>query len=47
MDKSVFRVGVTRDFLGPDGTCDLDDIAGPLLMKPVYTGNILQRTHRH
>ena len=30
MDKSVFRVGVTRDFLGPDGTCDLDDIAGPL-----------------
>lgn len=30
MDKSVFRVGVTRDFLGPDDTCDLDDIAGPL-----------------
>ena len=30
MDKSVFRVGVTRDFLGPDGTCDLDGIAGPL-----------------
>lgn len=30
MDKSVFRVGITRDFLGPDGTCDLDDIAGPL-----------------
>ena len=30
MNKSVFRVGVTRDFLGPDGTCDLDDIAGPL-----------------
>ena len=30
MDTSVFRVGVTRDFLGPDGTCDLDDIAGPL-----------------
>ena len=27
MNKSVFRVGVTRDFLGPDGTCDLDDIA--------------------
>ena len=33
MDKSVFRVGVTRDFLGPDGTCDLDDIAGPLFDK--------------
>ena len=30
MNESVFRVGVTRDFLGPDGTCDLDDIAGPL-----------------
>ena len=30
MDKSVFRVGVTRDFLGPDGTSDLDDIVGPL-----------------
>ena len=30
MNKSVFRVGVTRDFLGPDGTCDLDDIADPL-----------------
>ena len=30
MNTSVFRVGVTRDFLGPDGTCDLDDIAGPL-----------------
>ncbi|MCY3722217.1 dehydrogenase [Candidatus Poribacteria bacterium] len=33
MSKSVFRVGVTRDFLGPDGTCDLDDIAGPLFDK--------------
>ena len=30
MNTSVFRVGVTRDFLGPDGTCDLDAIAGPL-----------------
>ena len=30
MNKSVFRVGVTRDFLGPDGTSDLDDIVGPL-----------------
>ena len=30
MDKSLFRIGVTRDFLGPDGTSDLDDIAGPL-----------------
>ena len=30
MNKSVFRVGVTRDFLGPDGTSDLDDFAGPL-----------------
>jgi phosphoglycerate dehydrogenase-like enzyme len=30
MNKSIFRVGVTRDFLGPDGTCDLDDIAAPL-----------------
>ena len=30
MNRSVFRVGVTRDFLGPDGTSDLDDFAGPL-----------------
>ena len=30
MDKSVFRIGITRDFVGPDGTSDLDDIAGPL-----------------
>lgn len=30
MDKSVFRIGITRDFLGPDGTSDLDDVAGPL-----------------
>ena len=29
MDKSVFRIGVTRDFLKPDGSCDLDKIAGP------------------
>ena len=41
MNKSVFRVGVTRDFLGPDGTCDLDDIAGPnksFLTEQVCTG---------
>ncbi|MXZ00146.1 hydroxyacid dehydrogenase, partial [Candidatus Poribacteria bacterium] len=30
MNESVFRVGVTRDFLKPDGTSDLDDIANPL-----------------
>ena len=30
MNASVFRVGVTRDFLKPDGTSDLDDIASPL-----------------
>ena len=30
MDKSVFRVGVTRDFLKPDGTSDLEPIAGPM-----------------
>ena len=30
MDKSVFRVGVTRDFVNSDGTSDLDDIVGPL-----------------
>ena len=30
MNKSVFRIGITRDFLGPDDTSDLDDIAGPL-----------------
>ena len=30
MNRPVFRVGVTRDFLGPDGTCDLDDIAAPI-----------------
>lgn len=29
MDKPVFRIGVTRDFLKPDGSSDLDDIAGP------------------
>ncbi len=33
MDRSVFRVGVTRDFLGTDGRSDLDDIAGPLFEK--------------
>lgn len=30
MAKTNFRVGVTRDFLKPDGTSDLDGIAGPL-----------------
>ena len=30
MGKSIFRVGVTRDFLKPDGSSDLDNIAGPL-----------------
>ncbi len=30
MDKSVFRVGITRDFLKPDGTSDLEPIAGPM-----------------
>ena len=30
MNESIFRVGVTRDFLKPDGTSDLDDIANPL-----------------
>ena len=30
MNESVFRVGVTRDFLKPDGTSDLDNIANPL-----------------
>ncbi len=30
MNNSVFRVGVTPDFLKPDSTSDLDNIAGPL-----------------
>lgn len=30
MNESVFRIGVTRDFLKPDGTSDLDNIANPL-----------------
>lgn len=30
MKQSVFRVGITRDFLGPDGTSDLDALVGPL-----------------
>lgn len=30
MSKPDFRVGVTRDFLKPDGSSDLDKIAGPL-----------------
>jgi len=29
MENSVFRIGITRDFLNPDGSSDLDDIAGP------------------
>ena len=30
MKQSVFRVGITRDFLGPDGTSDLDALVEPL-----------------
>ena len=30
MNTSAFRVGITRDFLGPDGTSDLDDLVAPL-----------------
>ena len=30
MDKNVFRVGITRDFIKPDGSSDLDSIAGHL-----------------
>ncbi len=30
MQKPEFRVGVTRDFMKPDGSSDLDNIAGPL-----------------
>ena len=30
MNESVFRIGVTRDFLKPDGTSDLDNIANRL-----------------
>ena len=30
MQQSNFRVGITRDFLKPDGSSDLDDIAAPL-----------------
>jgi D-3-phosphoglycerate dehydrogenase len=33
MDRSKFRVGVTCDFLKPDGSSDLDKIAGPLFDK--------------
>ena len=33
MFEDKFRVGVTRDFLKPDGSSDLDDIAGPLFAK--------------
>ena len=30
MNKDTFRVGVTRDFIKPDGSSDLDNIAGAL-----------------
>ncbi len=30
MQKPEFRVGITRDFLKPDGSSDLDNIAAPL-----------------
>ena len=30
MNKNTFRVGITRDFIKPDGSSDLDNIAGPL-----------------
>ena len=30
MNESIFRIGVTRDFLRPDGTSDLDNIANSL-----------------
>ncbi len=30
MNKTPFRVGITRDFIKPDGSSDLDNIAGPL-----------------
>ncbi len=30
MNKTEFRIGVTPDFLKPDSSSDLDDIAGPL-----------------
>ena len=33
MQKSEFRVGITRDFLKPDGSSDLDNIAQPLFDK--------------
>ena len=33
MQKSEFRVGITRDFLKPDGSSDLDNIARPLFDK--------------
>ncbi len=33
MNKTVFRIGITRDFLGPDGTSDLDAVAGQLFGK--------------
>lgn len=33
MRKSNFNVGVTRDFIKPDGSSDLDNIAGPLFTK--------------
>lgn len=33
MQKPEFRVGITRDFLKPDGSSDLDNIARPLFDK--------------
>ncbi|MDE0485198.1 MAG: hydroxyacid dehydrogenase [Candidatus Poribacteria bacterium] len=33
MQKPEFRVGITRDFLKPDGSSDLDNIAQPLFDK--------------
>ena len=33
MSEPEFRVGITRDFLKPDGSSDLDNIAGPLFEK--------------
>lgn len=33
MKKTNFRVGITRDFLKPDGSSDLDNIAQPLFDK--------------
>lgn len=37
MNKAAFRVGITRDFIKPDGSSDLDNIAGPLFDKAGLT----------